>query len=256
MTEPAKLPPRTIAIAQPTFLPWLGWFDLADQVELLILLDDVPFSKQSWQQRNRVQTAQGLSYVTVPVRTSGRLGQRIADTELADTAFVARLLRTIATNYGRAPYFARYFEAFGAMLHAAAAPGRLAELNIGCIEWLAAELGVATPRVRSSIMDVAGTRGEHVARLCEHAGAGHYLSPAGARDYLLEDHASFDQRGISISLQVYEHPVYRQCFQPFQPFASALDLLFNAGPEAGAVMRSGRRAPQPLEQADADGKPV
>src|SRR5207253_2525184 len=66
----------------PAFLPWIGWMDLADQVDLLIILDSVPFSKQSWQQRNRLRTRDGLSYVTVPVRTSGRLGQRIDEVEI------------------------------------------------------------------------------------------------------------------------------------------------------------------------------
>ena len=237
---------RTVAIAQPTFLPWLGWFDLVDQVDLLIVLDDVAFSKQSWQQRNRVQTAQGLAYVTVPVRTSGRLGQRIVDVELASAGFVEKLSRTIATNYGRAAHFERYFDGFRAVLRDSAGAGKLSDLNIGCIDWLARELGVGTPRLRSSELGIGGTRGEYVARLCEHVGATHYLSPAGAEDYLVEDRGHFDRRGIEVSLQSYEHPAYRQCFQPFQAYASALDLLLNEGPASVDVIRSGRRAPRPL----------
>src|SRR5579862_2650962 len=58
---------NTVAIAQPTFLPWLGWFDLIDQADLLILLDDVSFSRQSWQQRNRIRGPEGLQYITLPV---------------------------------------------------------------------------------------------------------------------------------------------------------------------------------------------
>ena len=94
-----------VAIVQPTFLPWAGWFDLADQVDLLILLDDVAFSKQSWQQRNRLRTPEGLSYVTVPVRTAGRLGQRIIDTEIAGDGAIDKLIRTVAQNYSRAAHF-------------------------------------------------------------------------------------------------------------------------------------------------------
>lgn len=232
---------KTVVIAQPTFLPWAGWFDLADQADQLIVLDDVAFSKQSWQQRNRIRTPEGLSYITVPVRSAGRLGQRILDTELADSVFVDKLLRTIAGNYAHAPHFARYYPEFCQVVKASAASGMLCELNCGLIAWLAEQLEVTTPRVRSSELGVEGKRGEYVARLCEYAGASRYLSPAGSEDYLIEDKMAFDSRSIAVEMHVYEHPVYRQCFQPFVPYASVLDLLLNEGEAAGAVMRSGRR---------------
>lgn len=232
---------KTVAIAQPTFLPWAGWFDLADQADLLIVLDDVAFSKQSWQQRNRIRTAEGLSYLTVPVRTSRRLGQLIADTELASTAFVDKMIRTVGQTYTRAAYFARYFPEFCAVIKESASSGKLAELNSGLIDWLGKCLGLSTPRVRSSELGVEGKRGAHAAMLCEKIGASCYLSPAGAEDYLLEDRAEFDSREISVLLQVYDHPVYRQCFRPFLSHASALDLLLNEGDSSAEILRSGRR---------------
>jgi len=53
-----------IAIAQPTYLPWLGYFDLIDQVERFVVLDSVQFEKQSWQQRNRIKTPTGLQLIS------------------------------------------------------------------------------------------------------------------------------------------------------------------------------------------------
>jgi WbqC-like protein family len=232
---------QIVTIAQPTFLPWAGWFDLADQADLLIILDDVAFSKQSWQQRNRLRTREGLSYVTVPVISADRFGQHIMDTELAGDAFVQKLLRTVAQNYSRAAYFGERFPEFSEVLTAAAASTRLADLNCALIGWLAEQLGVKTPRVRASSLSVDGKRGAHVAKLCERVGANRYLSAAGAEEYLQTDRAEFDARAISIELQEYQHPEYRQCFQPFIPYASALDLVFNEGVGAGAIMRSGRR---------------
>ncbi|MDP9263150.1 MAG: WbqC family protein [Acidobacteriota bacterium] len=213
---------------------------------MLIVLDDVGFSKQSWQQRNRIRTPQGLSYVTVPVRTAGRLGQRILDTELAHSTFVEKLIRTISVNYGRAASFDRHYPEFCRVLTSSASSGMLSQLNCGLIDWLAAHLGMKTPRVRSSELGVEGKRGAYVAKLCESVGASRYLSPVGAEDYLLEDRAEFDSRSISVELQVYEHPVYRQCFQPFLPQASVLDLLLNEGEAVGDILRSGRRPSRPL----------
>lgn len=244
--ESGDAPVKSIAIAQPTFLPWSGWFDLADQVDLLILLDDVAFSKQSWQQRNRIRTTDGLSYLSVAVHTAGKLGQRICDTEIVSNRFVQKTLRTIAQNYGRAEFFDRYYPALCQVLEKSVATQNLCELNCGLINWLAGQLGIATLSVRSSELDVGGTRGAHVALLCERVGAQTYISPAGAEGYLIEDRSEFDRRSIAVELQVYEHPVYRQCFQPFVPYASALDLLLNEGEGAGSILRSGRRPPRRL----------
>lgn len=238
---------HVVAIAQPTFLPWAGWFDLADQVDLFIVLDHVAFSKQSWQQRNRIRTAEGLSYLTIPVRTAGKLGQRILDTELADIGVIDKVIRTVSQNYSHAPYFERYFAEFTAVLRESASAGRLVSLNRGLIDWLFLQLGIVTPQISSSELAIDGKRGALIAKLCERVGVRRYLSPAGAQDYLLEDRVEFDNRGIGVEIQAYEHPTYRQCFQPFMPYASILDLLLNEGDAAAAILRSGRRPPRKLE---------
>ncbi|MDK9707985.1 MAG: WbqC family protein [Desulforhopalus sp.] len=233
---------KKLAIAQPTFLPWVGWFDLADQVDLFIVLDDVGFSKQSWQQRNRIRTQNGLEFLTVPVKTSGRLGQAIAECELVDQSFTVKMAKSLRTNYAKAAYFQNTFDEVVTILQTAARTNRLVELNCALISWMAERLGVTTEMVRASKLGVGGERGEHVAALCECVGADCYLSPAGAESYLVEDKHSFERRGIEVLIHVYEHPVYSQRFAPFIPFASALDLIFNLGPAAGEVMRSGRRS--------------
>ncbi|MEO8162050.1 MAG: WbqC family protein, partial [Arenimonas sp.] len=220
---------QSVAIVQPTFLPWAGWFDLVDQADTWILLDDVAFSKQSWQQRNRIRDRDGLAWLSVPVRSAGKLGQPIREVELAGDEFVRRFCNTIRANYARAACFEACFAGFEAALQVSAATGMLSDLNRGLIDWLAGQLGVATPRFLSSELPVKGRRGEYVARLCEHVGANLYLSPAGAEDYLREDLGQFEVRSIAIELQAYEHPVYKQCFEPFASHASVLDLLFNEG---------------------------
>lgn len=235
-----------VAILQPTFLPWLGWFDIADQVDLLLILDDVAFSKQSWQQRNRLRTLQGLEYVTVPIRSAGRMGQAIRDTETVGLHFVQKLERAISGSYARAPYFKTLFLDFCEALRKSAESGRLSDLNTGLIEWLFSALGIPTPWQSSSTLNTQGKRGEYVAALCEAVGANDYLSPAGAETYLLEDRAAFDRRHIEVWLHEYDHPEYQQAFAPFMPYASTLDLLFNEGPRALDIIRSGRRPPRGL----------
>ena len=99
-----------VAISQPTYLPWSGYFDLIDQVDVFILLDDVQFEKQSWQQRNRIKTPVGLQWLTVPVVFRGRLGQLIKDVEIRTADFCRDHCRAIELNYRRAEFFGTYFE--------------------------------------------------------------------------------------------------------------------------------------------------
>lgn len=228
-------------ISQPTFLPWLGWFDLADQSDVMVILDDVQFDKRSWQQRNRIRTCNGLEYLTVPVQTSGRYHQRIMECELSDQAFVAKMLKTFRANYAKAPFFSSAIDELATTMETAASTNRLVELNCALISWMACRLGVTTPMIRASTLGAGGERGEHLAAICECVGADHYLSPAGSENYLIEDKSAFDRRGISVWIKVFEHPQYVQRFAPFMPYASALDLIFNVGPAAPDVMRSGRR---------------
>jgi hypothetical protein len=87
-----------------------------------------------------------------------------------------------------------------------------------------------------------------LANICELVGAGEYFSPLGSAEYLLAEQNVLRQRGVDIWFQNYEHPQYRQVFAPFEPFASVIDLIFNCGDEAAAVMRGGRKQPYSVGQ--------
>src|SRR5271167_3263222 len=132
-----------IAISQPAYLPWLGYLDLIDQVDTFVLLDNVQFEKQSWQQRNRIKTPAGLQWLTVPVMFRGRFGQLIRDVEIRDAEFWRNHLRAIELNYRRSLFFDRYFEELGSRLKYTPG-GLLAELNGRLLEWFMSVLGIQT----------------------------------------------------------------------------------------------------------------
>ncbi len=238
-----------IAIAQPTYLPWLGYFDLLDQVDRFVLLDTVQFEKQSWQQRNRIKTPTGLQWLTVPVVFRGRLGQRIVDVEIREAEFWRDHLRAVELNYRRAPFFQQYYPAWSDLLRSGSSGLRLAELNIGLLRWFAEVLQIKTPILRSSELPVQGKRTDLLASICSWAEATTYVSPLGSAVYLLEELPLLTDHGIEVVFQHYEHPEYRQQFPPFQPYAGVLDLLFNEGENALQIIRSGRRPPFTPEEA-------
>lgn len=232
------------AIMQPTYLPWLGYFDLADQVDVFVLLDDVQFAKRTWQQRNRIKTVNGLSWLSVPVLTKGRFAQRIFDVEIApESAFPRDHLATIEQYYRNRAGFDRWFDGFGTHLSTSANSKRLVDVNVAMICWLSAAFGVHTRMVRSSNLDVDGRRSQRLAAICAALGADSYLAPPGSREYILQERHLFTEAGVDVAVHEYDHPEYAQAFPPFAPYASSIDLLFNVDPgEVGACLRSGRRA--------------
>ena len=229
-----------IAISQPAYLPWLGYFDLIDQVDTFVLLDSAQFEKQSWQQRNRIKTPTGLQWLTVPVIFRGRFGQRIQDVEIRDREFFRQHLRAIELNYRRAPYFEKYFPELAEILESRAS-SLLVDLNQRLIHWFCGVLDIRTEIGRSSDLAETGRRSELLVNLCRHMQSKCYLSPLGSAVYLLNDLSKFSEAGIEVEFQHYEHPQYRQLFMPFQSHASVLDLIFNEGDAAMSILRTGRR---------------
>jgi hypothetical protein len=239
-----------IAISQPTYLPWSGYFDLIDQVDVFVLLDSVQFEKQSWQQRNRIKTPTGLQWLTVPVMFRGRFGQLIKEVEIRDSEFWRSHLRAIELNYRRSRFFDQYFEGLTSLLKCASGT-LLSDLNCRLLEWFMSAMGIRTRLVRSSHLQQPGRRTELLANICSRLAADQYISPLGSAVYLLEEANGMVNQGIEVVFQHYEHPQYQQLFPPFQPYASVLDLIFNEGDRALEILRSGRRAPfSSLEVSD------
>jgi len=228
-----------VAISQPGYLPWSGFFDLIDQVDRFVLLDDAQFVRHSWDHRNRVKGPAGLQWLTVPVVFRGRFGQSLMETEIRETEFAEKHLRAVEVNYGRTPYFDNYFGVLKQIVETWGRREKLIDLNLALIQWLARELGVKTEMVRSSALGVEGKRSERLVSMCKLLGATDYVSPRSAL-YLLEDLGMFAESGLGVWFQNYTHPEYEQRFPPFASHASVLDLLMNKGPDAASIMRSGR----------------
>ena len=229
---------KAAAIMQPTYLPWLGYFGLMDSVDVFVLLDSVQFARRSWQQRNQIKTAQGATWLTVPVLSKGAREQSISDV-LIDKCrdFSAAHIRSIELSYCKAPYFADYAAGLFGILRGG--HDRLASLTVELITWLRDQLCIKTPLLRASEINVGGRKADLLAAICQHAGADHYVSPPGSREYM-EESTVFADEGIAVTYHAYLHPNYPQQHGDFLPYMSTIDLLFNSGPESLTIIRRGR----------------
>jgi hypothetical protein len=218
---------KTIAIMQPTYLPWLGYFDLIDRSDIFVLLDSVQFDKRSWQQRNRIKTPNGELMLTVPVLTKGRSDQNICDVMIDKSQnFEKKHFSSIRENYKKTKYYEKYIEELENIYNKKI--DRLSDLNTTLIRWLSSNIGIDTEFLFSSDLNAKGSKTELLFDICNILNGDHYLSPAGSKDYI-EKNNLFSKNGIKLSYQNYRHSTYNQLFDDFIPYMSVIDFLFNEG---------------------------
>jgi hypothetical protein len=231
---------RTAVVTQPTYLPWLGYFDIIDQSSDFVFLDNVQFEKRSWQQRNRIRTPNGLEWLTVPVCVKGRFDQLIREAQIMESDIFPRgHLRAVELNYRRAPFFNKYYPGLHDVM--VRFTRSLDRLNINLIQWLCDVLGIEFTFRTSSELKAEGKRSSLLTDVCEKVGAEFYLSTEGAKSYLMSDCEEFRRKGIQLSVHHYDHPRYKQLYRPFLPYATVIDLLFNEGDRSLEIIRSGRK---------------
>lgn len=229
--------PRTLAVLQPGYLPWLGFFDQMRRVDVFVHYDDVQFDKHGWRNRNRVKAPSGPHWLTVPVRHHGK--PRILDVEIDGRApWARRHIGTIRQFYAQAPFVDRYMGPLEEVL--LRGWDRLVDLDLAVATRMAEWLGVRTQIERSSSLGIEGERSERLLRLCQHFGAERYLSGSAARVYLDVD--LFARHGIEVAWQDFVHPTYPQQHGAFVPYLSAIDLLLNCGDQSAAIL-TGEESP-------------
>lgn len=227
-----------VSVHQPNYLPWLGYFHKIACSDVFVFLDSVQYPRgQSVANRNRIKTAQGVQYLTVPVSIpKGRQGKvSYLEVRTADERWQAKHLKTLQMAYGRAPYFGRYFEDLARLLHE---EQPFVEMNMALIRYFLQQLNINTPLYRLSQLDLEpGQKSQLIVDICLHFRADTYLSGQGARKY--NDETLYAAHGIKLVYQHFTCPTYPQLHGEFVPNLSIVDLLFNCGPESGAILLRG-----------------
>jgi hypothetical protein len=229
--------PRTVAIMQPTYLPYLGYFDLIQRADVFVFLDDVQFERRSWQSRNRILTAEGERMLSVPVRKHAQ-DTRIDAIETADeTGWRAEHLTTIRHAYARRPGFAEGI----AFLEETLVGGRLVDLHAGLIEQAARRLGLQTQFVRASTLGCGGKRSDHLLEICRATEAEEYLSPMGSADYIAADGA-FAAASLPVRFNSFVEVAYDQGRPTFTPYLAFIDAVMNLGWDGTRAVLEAMRA--------------
>ncbi|WP_340817870.1 WbqC family protein [Methanolobus sp. WCC4] len=218
-----------IAVHQPNYLPYLGFFDKMEKADIFVIYDNAQFSKEDYHHRNRVRIFNGWKWLTVPVEKKRIPINQIMVVNSSSTKeenkWNHKHLRVISDNYKNAPFYEDYIDAFYKIYEKEYCS--LCELNMDLILLLKEAFDIGTEILYTSDLGQLSSSSQGLVEIVQKVDGDTYLSGQGGKNYL--DISLFKDKGIKVDFQNYVHPIYKQCYEGFVPYMSAIDALFNTG---------------------------
>ena len=141
---------QCIAIMQPGYFPWLGFFELMNNSNTFVFLDDVQYTKRDWRNRNRIRTHTGWQWITVPVYSKSKQEQLIQDVRINNgSEWAKKHCNALKVNYHKAKFFQDYFPKIETILLKNWL--NLRDLCCESIAFLRNEIGISTPCINYHI---------------------------------------------------------------------------------------------------------
>ena len=214
-----------VAIHQPNYLPYLGYFYKIAKCDTFVFLDDAQYSNDAMHNWNRIKTPQGDFNLKVPVQQ--HFGDKICDVICRDElGWKNKHLRTIEMNYKKASHFHEVYEELSILI--SRSTGNLATLNESIIVWMMKKFGISADIIKSSELNISSVREERIIDIVKALGGTVYFSGSGAKVY--QDPAHFEKNGIELRYTDYRPIEYKQLWGgEFIPNLSALDYVMNCG---------------------------
>ncbi|MFQ5769885.1 MAG: WbqC family protein [bacterium] len=215
-----------LAAHQPCYLPNLTFFYKMCQADVFILADDLKYTTHNLINRTKIKTARGVHWLSVPVRTKGRLKQLIHAVQI-DTAqnWQHKHWKSLLVNYKYAAYFDKYADFFENLYTKSWC--NLLQLNLEIIVYILKCLNISTKILFSSELNLQGKGSQRLINLLEKLECDTYITEAAYRSYLSPE--LFRDYGFKLNFFSYHYSIYHQQFGDFVAGLSIADLLFNEG---------------------------
>lgn len=210
---------------QPAYMPWLGYMDKIKRSDIFIFLDTVQYEKNSFTNRNKIKTADGPVWLSVPVIKTNHFSKDMSEM-LIDRNYNWRRkhLNAIFLAYKKAPNFNKLYPELEKLY--GQEYGTIVDLTWNHLHFWLEYLGIHTKIIKSSSILVSGKKSELILRLCQAVNADYYISGIMGRGYL--DEGEFSAAGIQVEFQEYKHPRYPQLYGEFIPNMGIVDFAMNA----------------------------
>jgi hypothetical protein len=226
---------KKIAITQSNYIPWKGFFDSINLVDVFVLYDDMQYTKRDWRNRNLIKSPDGTKWLSIPVEVKGKYFQKINETVISDTNWGKQHWANLQTVYGKLPGFALYKDIFEELY--LKPYSLLSEVNFTFIKKICEILGIKTEIRWSSEFELVEGKTEKLVSICKQLDATDYYTGAAAKNYMEE--SQFANNNINVHYYDYSgYPEYEQRYPPFVHGVSILDLLFSKGESAKKFMKS------------------
>lgn len=224
---------KIVAIHQPNYLPWLGYFYKIYQSDVFVFLDDVQYSNEGMHNYTYIKTPNGPFRLKYPVnqmfkdkicevRSKDELGWKIAH------------LNAITSNYKKSDYFEIVYKDYENLI--LREYPNIVELNISLIKFFADKLGFDSDYIKSSDLNINLKRTEKIIAICKKVNSDVYYSGTGAKSYQIGD--EFDSAGIELRYSVFKPFKYKQLWTGLQSNVTALDYFMNCGYDWNQVLRN------------------
>ena len=212
---------------QSNYLPWKGVFDMINQVDLFIFCEDVQYTRKDWRNRNRIITSNGVSWITVPVKSKNRRDQLIYQAEICNKYnWQRKHFKSFQTNYSKALFYNEY-KWIIEDIYLSREWKNLSNLNIYTTKLISKVLKIKTKFINSLDLDYKGKKDDMIIDVCKKLNADYFLSGPAAKNYI--NPQKFKDEKIVLNYTKYEYPEYNQLHKPFYHFVTILDLIFNCG---------------------------
>src|SRR5437773_2588409 len=232
---------KVVAIHQPTFFPWLGYFNKIARCDQFVVLDSVQFPKKggTWANRVKLLINGEPDWITMPVERSYHGVRSYAQMRIDNgVPWREKLLQTIRTNYGATAYFDQVFPAIEELVRNSTTG--LTDYNLSAILYLAKALAVDTEKiVLASETEATGTGTDLLVPITKGVNGTAYFCGGGASGY--QEDEKFAAAGLNLIYQNFQHPVYEQTnARAFVPGLSIIDTLMHCGfRRTGELIRQG-----------------
>lgn len=220
-----------VAIHQPNFFPWLGFFDKLARSDLFLLLDNVQYPKSgsgTWTNRVKVVFNGEVRWLTAPVDRSYHGYRQIREMRFKEgPTWRQKALRTLELSYHRAPNFSAAIALVAPLI--LNPEDNVAHYNEHAIRVISTALGIEQSKIRlASDLRAEGSSNELLISLTRASGGTAYMCGGGAQEY--QEEAVFESARLPLVYQAFKHPCYKQHERSeFQPGLSIIDALVNVG---------------------------
>jgi hypothetical protein len=220
---------KKVAIIQSNYIPWKGYFDIINYVDVFVFLDNVQYTTRDWRNRNKIKTVNGTKWLTVP--NNGTQNMLIKDVQVDNTQnWQKKHYSTLLTSYKKCPFFQDYAYLIED-IYIEKTWTSLSELNQYFTQQISKCLNIDTILLSSNDFSFDGGKNERLIHIINKVGGDYYVTGSAAKSYI--ENELFEKEGIRLEYFEYPtYPTYNQPFGDFDHYVSILDLLFCTGKDA------------------------